>query len=387
GNLTSVIAISCVAVGVAALVVTLAVMTGFREDIRGKILGAQPHLVVMGSQGSLAAGDWSDVFLDVPDVQAWAPFVLGQALIRKGSTTLGVVVKGVEPEKESQVTQLDKKLVDGRWDELAAPTREGVPVFLGKELARSLNVSIGDEVLIAVPTPQTAVMSGLPSLFPFKVAGILETGLYDYDSSLAVTTLPAAQTMFQMPKDYSGLGVRLKDPDDSLGAAMRVQKNIGSAAWVRSWLALNRNLFAALKLEKIVMFIVLTLITLVAAFTIVSNLLLVTAQRVHEIGILRAMGATRGAIQRIFLLKGLLMGTLGTAVGVGLGLALSLVLKRYQFIKLPADVYYVETLPVKIMPSDVGLVAGAALLIVLIATLYPSRLAAKLDALSAIRQL
>ena len=226
----------------------------------------------------------------------------------------------------------------------------------------------------------------MPGLYPLTVAGILQTGLYDYDSSLAVVSLASAQALFNIKGRYSGLGARLKDPDDSVGASIKIQKNVGGAAWVRSWLVLNRNLFSALKLEKVVMFLILTLITLVAAFTIVSNLILVTAQKVREIGILRAMGASRRSIEAIFMAKGLLMGFFGTMAGTVLGLGLSLVLKKYQFVKLPADVYYVETLPVKIVPGDVALVAGAALFIVLLASLYPSRLAAKLDTLEAIRQ-
>jgi lipoprotein-releasing system permease protein len=248
-------------------------------------------------------------------------------------------------------------------------------------------VTAGDEVLLLAPSDGAAAAMALPRFYPFRVTGILDTGLYDYDSSLAVVPMQAAQAVFQLPDAWSGLGVRVEDPEESVGPAMRLQKSLGTVAWVRSWLAMNKNLFAALKLEKVVMFIVLALITIVAAFMIVSNLLLVTAQRVHEIGILRAMGATRGSIGRIFLLKGFLMGATGTGAGLTLGAIISWALKKYQFIQLPADVYYVETLPVRVLASDVGLVAGAALGIVLLATVYPARLAAKLDALSAIRQL
>lgn len=385
GHLTSVIAVSGVAVGVAALMVTLAVMTGFREDIRDKILGSQPHLVVMASGGRLPAGDWDATFSGDEDVKGWSPFVVGQALLRKGGVTNGAVIKGVDPEREKTVTQLHERLYDGAWESLTE-SKEGVPVLLGKELAKTLNVTVGDEVLLLAPS-DGAAMSSLPRFYPFRVTGILETGLYDYDSSLAIVPMDAAQTVFQMQGSWTGLGVRVGDPEDPTGPAMRLQKSIGSSVWVRSWLGMNRNLFAALKLEKVVMFIVLALITLVAAFMIVSNLLLVTAQRVHEIGILRAMGAARASIGKIFLIKGFLMGAFGTSAGLALGAVISWALKRYQFIQLPADVYYVETLPVRVLASDVGLVAGAALGIVLLATVYPARLAAKLDTLGAIRQI
>jgi len=182
------------------------------------------------------------------------------------------------------------------------------------------------------------------------------------------------------------VGIRIKHPDKASRVAIAVQQKMGPVALVRSWLHMNQNLFAALKLEKTVMFIILTLITLVAAFTIVSNLLLITAQKVREIGILQALGAPRNCIRRIFLLQGLMMGGTGVCLGTVLGIAISALLKRYQFVQLPADVYYVDKLPVRIMPADVGLVGLAAFAIVLIATLYPAYQAAKLDALTAIRQ-
>lgn len=391
GSLTSVIAVAGVTVGVAALIATLAVMTGFREDIRAKILGAQPHLLIQpSSDQGLPAQDYADRFEGIPEMVGWAPFVMGQALAKSEAGTQGVVVKGVDILREPKVTGLESRVIEGDWRTLASPTSEtvkGAPVFLGKELAQSLRVGIGDRLILAVPTAEDSGMGNLPFFFSFTVAGILQTGLYDYDSSLAVVGLSSAQKIFNLKGRYSGLGVRLKDADEFAGPAMKIQQRFSSQAMVRSWLGMNRPLFAALRLEKIVMFLILALITLVAAFTILSNLLLVTAQRTREIGILRAMGATRGAIQRIFLLKGFLMGLIGTGVGMVLGLGISFLLKHYEFVKLPADVYYVERLPVRVVPGDVFLVATAAVVIVLLATLYPARSAAKLDALDAIRRI
>jgi lipoprotein-releasing system permease protein len=389
GSLTSTIAVAGVTVGVAALIATLAVMTGFREDIRNKILGAQPHLLVQpGSADGLPAGDYADRFDGVDGVVAWAPYVMGQALAKSEGGTQGVVVKGVDPNREPAVTGLGARVLQGDLQVLIDPpdTKGPVPILLGKELASSLRLLEGDRVLLAVPGSDDAALGGLPRFYSFQVAGILQTGLYDYDSTLALVSLPAAQKIFGMKDRYSGLGVRLNDPDAFQRPSLEIQSRFKSSALVRSWLGMNRPLFAALKLEKIVMFLILTLITLVAAFTILSNLLLVTAQRTREIGILRAMGATQGGIQRIFLLKGFLMGLMGTGLGLVLGLGISVLLKRYEFVKLPADVYYVERLPVKVVPGDVVLVAVAAVLIVLVATLYPARAAAKLDALDAIRR-
>ena len=383
GTLTSVIAVASVTVGVAALIATLAVMTGFREDIRRKILGAQPHLIVLSQTGSMPEGDYSSVFSGIKEVVAWSPFVMEQGLLKGASTTQGVIVKGVDPIRESAVTGLSGHVRTGRWESLSSSTPT---VFLGTELARTLNVSEGDSLLLVVPSPSASLFGGLPAIHRLSVGGTLETGLYDYDANLAVLSLPVAQQAFDKPHSWSGIGVKVEDPDDPFGVSFRIQKNLGSSAYVRSWLAMNRNLFAALKLEKVVMFLILALITLVAAFTILSNLILVTAQKTREIGILKAMGATEGLIGRAFLIKGLLLGLFGTGSGTLLGLAISWFLKTYQVVQLPADIYYVERLPVTVVPSDVMMVAGAALGIVLIATLYPARIASKLDALTAIRQ-
>jgi lipoprotein-releasing system permease protein len=390
GSLTSVIAVAGVTVGVAALIATLAVMTGFREDIRAKILGAQPHLLIQpASDQGLPEQDYSSRFEGVHEVVAWSPYVMGQALAKSEGGTQGVVVKGVDTGLEPRVTGLESKVIQGEWMALSSTSPLAIKtpgILLGKELAQSLRLGVGDRLILAVPTAENTGMGNLPFFFSFAVVGILQTGLYDYDSSLAVVSLPTAQKIFNLKGRYSGVGVRLKDADEFTGPAMKIQQHFSSQAMVRSWLGMNRPLFAALRLEKIVMFLILALITLVAAFTILSNLLLVTAQRTREIGILRAMGATRGTIQRIFLFKGFLMGLIGTGVGTALGLGISFLLKHYEFVKLPADVYYVERLPVKVVPGDVVLVAAAAVLIVLLATLYPARAAAKLDALDAIRR-
>lgn len=386
GSLTSVIAVSSVAVGVAALIVTLAVMTGAREDIRAKILGAQPHLLIqpIGETG-LPAVDYSDRFAGVSDVRAWAPYVLGQALSRSGRGAQGVVVKGVDPDRERGVTALNDRVRTGRWEDLNAEGKDPA-VFLGAALAQNLGVLQGDRLVMAVSLADTGAFGGVPAFHAFVVAGTLETGLYDYDNSLAVVSLSSAQRLFRLGDNVSGLGIRLRDADAFQKPADALQRRFSSIGIVRSWLGLNKPLFAALRLEKIVMFLVLTLITLVAAFTILSNLLLVTAQRTREIGILRAMGAPRASIRRIFLRKGLILGGLGTSLGLFLGVGISLLLKRYQFIKLPADVYYIEKLPARIVPMDVGMVVLAAFVIVLLATLYPARAAARLDALDAIRR-
>lgn len=383
GALTSAISVGSVTVGVAALIATLAVMTGFREDIRRKILGAQPHLIVLPQGDVLPEKDYDGAFRYVDDVVSWSPFIMEQGLLKSGARTQGAAIKGVDPAREPAVTGLSSHIKTGRWENLDASTPT---VLLGAELARSLQVGEGDQVILVVPTLSGPLMGDVPALYRLAVGGTLETGLYDYDSNLAVVSLSVGQKVFDKAGGWSGLGVKVKDPDEPFGAGFRIQANLGSAAYVRSWLAMNRNLFSALKLEKAVMFLILTLITLVAAFTILSNLILVTAQKTREIGILKAMGATEGLIARTFLIKGMLLGLVGTGSGTILGLLISWFLKTYPVVQLPAEVYYVQKLPVSVVPSDVMAVAGAAFAIVLAATLYPARAASKLDALTAIRQ-
>jgi lipoprotein-releasing system permease protein len=383
GALTSVVAVGGVTVGVAALIATLGVMTGFREDIRAKILGVQPHLILQGA-GPLPDRDWSEVFRGIPEVTAWSPFIMDQVLIKKGPVTQGVLLKGVDAAREGGVTGLSAHVqAGGDWTALSGIGGKAPGIVLGKELARSLDARPGDAVLLAVS--RGGAVAGMPTLFQVEVAGIVETGLYDYDSSLAVMGLGPVRRLFQQPDRVDAVGVRLKNPEDFAAPLKAIQARVGESIGVRSWLAMNHNLFSALQLEKAVMFLILTLITLVAAFTILSNLILVTAQKTREIGILRAMGATRGVILRIFLYKGLLMGTSGAVAGGSLGLAISWAIRKYQFVHLPAGVYYVDRIPVTILPSDVAAVMAAAFVIVLAATLYPARAASRLDALTAIR--
>jgi len=390
GWLISWLSTGSVAIGVAALIVTLAVMTGFRQDIQEKLQGVQPHVVVMPAFGDLNPSDPlipQKIEAD-SNLLAWSPFISGQVLVGRGSSTSGVVLKGIVPSKEVDVVNLKKKLVEGEWGDLlpAASAPNSKPgLILGQELARSLGAHLGSQVWVMTPGSEGFTPLSIPKAHLFNVVGLLKTGLYDYDSSMGYIALEEAQNLFQMNKMVSGIGIRIKNPDDSVAVAKSLQVRFEGKYWVRSWLSLNQNLFSALKLEKTVMFIILTLVTLVASFMIVSNLLLIITQKIKEIGILRAMGATSRTIQNIFLLQGVLMGVIGNIIGVVLGVGISLVLAHTNFIKLPADVYYIDNLPIKIDPLDILAVVAAASLIVLLASLYPARRAAKLDPLDAIR--
>jgi lipoprotein-releasing system permease protein len=373
-----------VALGVGALIVTLAVMTGFREDIRGKILGVQPHVILTTFTGQFTPNAFTldALFKQNGHIRSWSPYVSGQVLMGHGSQNSGALVKGINVATEMSVARLAHKLSEGSWNVLSSSQPS---VVLGVELARNLGARIGDTVWVVTPGSIGFGAMSVPEAHVFRVGGLLQSGLYDYDSSLAYISLAAGQKLFEMGNAVSGVGMSVDNVDQSDVIARDLQKKAEGAYWVRSWLSLNKNLFSALRLEKTVMFIILIMITLVASVMIVSNLLLSITQKTKEIGILRAMGADGKTIHRIFLLQGALMGVVGTGIGAALGILIAFVLAKTNLIRLPADVYYIDKLPISVSPVDVATVVVAACVIVVLATLYPAKRATEIDPLDAIR--
>jgi lipoprotein-releasing system permease protein len=373
-----------VALGVGALIVTLAVMTGFREDIRNKILGVQPHIILTTFTGQFTPNPdtLNGLFKQNGHIKSWSPYVSGQVLMGHGSQNSGAMVKGINPSTEMGVARLAHKLTQGSWDVLASTQPQ---IVLGVELARNLGARIGDNVWVVTPGSIGFGAMSVPEAHIYRVGGLLQSGLYDYDSSLAYISLAAGQKLFEMGDAISGIGMSVDDVDQSDVIARELQAKAEGAYWVRSWLALNKNLFSALRLEKTVMFIILIMITLVASVMIVSNLLLSITQKTKEIGILRAMGADGKTIHRIFLLQGALMGMVGTGIGAVFGILIAVFLAKTNLIRLPADVYYIDKLPISISPVDIITVVVAACVIVVLATLYPAKRATEIDPLDAIR--
>lgn len=386
-SVISLISIAGVALGVAALIIVLAVMNGFEHDLRDKILGNKAHLYVLGPGGSAIPGYQSLLnTLKETDIVAAAPFIEGQVILSTKYGTRGVVVRGIETELESKVTILPSQISSGSLD------FKGRGILVGQELARELGLEPGDEVNIFSPRERdipldesTPVLAMVPQVDKFKVTGIFTSGMYEYDSSLVYVSLEEAQNLFHLPEAVSGIAVKIPNIYETSAIVSQIEEVLKGPYWVRTWKEINRNLFSALKLEKTVMFILLALIVCVAAFNIASTLIMIVMEKTREIGILKSMGSKAGSIMAIFMFEGLTIGLFGVIIGLLGGLAGCEMLKRYQFVKLPSDVYYISTLPVKIDYTDVLTIVVAALCLGIISTLYPAWSAARLDPVRALR--
>lgn len=384
-SVTTAISISGVAVGVMALLVVLSVMSGFHQDLQKKILGANAHIIVRDYKGAIQSYEKTAEKLNgEKDIISYAPFVLGQVMVSSGNRTHGVFMRGIDPAKESRTTDILSHVKDGDFSKLS---EEGeIPgIILGKELASSLGVFVDDKINIVSPLGEIGPMGMLPKIRQFRVVAIFEIGMFEYDSSLALTNIKAAQEFFGMDNTISGVEVRLHDIYKAPEIKKHLQKKLGFPYYVMDWMQMNKNLFSALKLEKFAMFVILVLIILVASFNIISNLIMNVMEKSREIAILKAIGATNRSVMAIFILQGLFIGIIGTTVGVLGGFGLGYILNTYQIIKLPADVYYLSHLPVKMNLFDFVTVSLSAVTITLLATIYPAWQAAKLDPVEPLR--
>jgi len=379
---TTAIAIGGTALGVAALLVTLAVMDGFRIDIQEKILGTQPHIVITSPFNANLPYEpaLAEALKSVPGVEAQAPYISAQALLQSDQRVTGIMLRGIIPDQETHVTRLAGILTHGDWQKL-----DDHAIILGEELATSLGAHEGNTLTLIAPQGEADVLTQAPRMRKYKVVGLFHSGMYEYDANLAYVSLPAAQELIGIGKHISGYGVRLKDIDKTMNVQRAIIDRLGSGFWVRSWQDLNRPLFSAMKLERTVMFIILTLIILVSSFTIISNLLLLTIEKGREIGILQALGASPRQIAKIFLLNGFMLGGSGVGLGLVLGVLISWLLKRFPLIRLPADVYYIDRLPVRLSVQTVESVAVCAFFLVLASVLYPAYKAHQMDPVQAIR--
>ena len=386
------LSVAGVMIGVMALIIVIAVMSGFENDIKTRILGVESHIVLFHHAGAIHDYDQVvDRITRSESVEAALPFIVTQVMLRSSSGVTGGVLRGIDPLLASEtmrvfepIDSLEEKLRP-RGEDNAEGSGASPGIILGKELAGRLGVGEGDIVYLVLSMGALSPVGHMPAVKRFEVTAIFEAGMHDFDSAFAFVHLKEAQRILHMEETVSGIEIRVKDIYKARDIADAIVAGLGYPFYARDWMTMNQNLFAALKLEKVVMFIILTLIVLVAAFNIASSLIMIVMNKKKEIGILKAMGATRKSIRRIFVLEGMLIGGVGTALGVLLGIIACLLLKRYHFIELSSDVYYITTLPVQLEWLDVSIIAVAALTICYLATIYPASQASKVNPVEAIR--
>ena len=385
-SLISFISIAGIAVGVMALLVVIGVMTGFDQDLRNKILSVNAHIILVKPGQSIA--DYDTVAREVesvPGVASAKPFIYTQVMFSGPNNISGGVIRGLDLPTIEQGGPPAVQLREGDFKALKENSGEVPEVAMGNELAKNIGATVGTRIKIISPLGTLTPMGRIPRIKNFQVGAIFHSGMFEFDNTLVYAGIPWVQDYLGMDDKVTGIDVQVKDIYAADKIAAAIQAKLGPAYQTRDWMRMNRSLFAALKLEKIAMFIILTLIVLVAAFNITSTLIMMVMEKTKDIAILKSMGATRRSIMQIFMLEGLIIGVIGTVIGLALGFLLTGILKKYEFIKLPSDVYYISTLPVKIESMDVALIAGATILISFLATLYPSWQASRLEPVEAIR--
>ncbi|MFO7713002.1 lipoprotein-releasing ABC transporter permease subunit [Desulfosarcina sp.] len=388
-SLITFLATAGIAVGVMALIVVIAVMTGFESELQNRILGIESHVLVMRYGESVAdIAATVDKVESIDGVQSAAPFIYSQVMLRSSHGVTGAVLKALDPSRPGPPIFVAKTLslsdaLAGAAPDDAAGKAPGL--ILGQVTAEKLKVTVGDPIYLISPLGKGSAGNQMPTVMRFSVSGIFQTGMNEYDGAMSFIRLDVAQHLLQMPGQASGLEVRVADIYRAKQIADAIVGRLGFPFWARDWMQMNRNLFSMLRLQKTVMFIILTLIVLVAAFNIASALIMMVMEKTKDIAILKTMGATNRHIRRIFVFKGLVIGCLGTAVGGILGFILCAILKRYPFIKLPGDVYFLTTLPVSLRAVDVATIGLSTVVICFVATLYPAASASTLDPVDGLR--
>ena len=383
----SIMSILGVALGVAALVVVLGVYNGLTTDMRDKILGANAHGIVMSYMPDAFAEhpELLGEVIKTPGVTGATPFIYTEVMLSAGKGVKGLVLRGIDPRTAPSVLTMLRKMKRGSIARLTQT--EGLPgIIIGEELAKRIGLGIGSRVNLLSPSGQKTAAGFQPRIRAFEVAAIFKTGMFEYDSSLAFVTLDACRDVLGLdPGFLSGIEITVDDVFKADVIAQRISSTVGSPFYARNWMEMNANLFAALKLEKIGMFILLAMVVLIGSFSIVATLVMLVMEKTKDIAVMLSMGATRRTIRRIFMLQGTIIGFVGTLLGYALGLTVGYLLKRYQFIKLPENVYTLDHLPIIITLSDVLIIGAAAMLLCFLATLYPARQASRLKPAEALR--
>ena len=395
-SIITIISIAGVMVGVMALIVVLAVMSGFEKTLKEKILGTQAHLVVLKASEK-GMDRYEEVLKGVEEVNgvvSAAPFIFSLVMLSSDSGVSGVGLKGIDPDRVGKVTELAHNLKAGRLQDLKKVEDRDLPgIILGVELAKHLSVSLNDPIQVISPLGTITPMGMMPKMKRFQVKGIFYSGMYEYDNTMAYVSIESSQKFFSMEGRITGIEIKTNKIYKVKEIGKEIRKKMGFPFWTKDWMEMNRNLFSALKLEKVAMFIILVLIVLVAAFNIISTLIMVVMEKNKDIAILKSMGTPSRGILKIFIIEGGVIGVVGTIFGTLLGLVAAFNLEKitgfvedlFGFKILSGDVYYIDKLPSQVNFIDVTLIVITAILISLIATLYPSWRASKLDPAEALR--
>jgi len=380
------ISILGIMIGVMALIVVLAVMNGFREDLMKKILGVNSHLLILSYKGGIS--DTERVIqeaLEVDGVLSATAVVYSQVMIKNYGNISGAVLRGIDPATVGTVIEIDSMIRGGSVDLLKDSGTDPPGIILGSQLSKQIGAVPGDTVTLVSPIGKLTPLGRVPSEGQFKVKALFESGMYEYDSSMVYLSLPDAQDFLSLGDEVTVIELKVKDIDQSDTIGKRIQEKLGYPYWTKDWKMMNRSLFSALKLEKVTMFIILTMIVLVGALNIISSLVMMVMEKNRDIAILRTMGASPKSIMSIFIFQGLFVGLIGTLLGLMSGSFLCHILARYKFIKLPPDIYYISTLPVRMEWLDVISIVFAAVIISFLATIYPSWQASKVNPVEALR--
>jgi len=379
-SVITLISIIGIATGVAALIVVIGVMSGFDTELRDRIIGTSSHIVVDKIGGLDDSREAMNAIKQVDDVVACAPFVSTQGLLLVNDNMVSVVVRGIDENLEAEVTDVKKFIKRGSLN-----FQTGNKMVIGKILAQKLFINIGDNVRLISAGKLKNNRLAKARENTFEVSGIFSSDMYDYDAGVVFISLEKAQVFTGNPLLVSGISIKIKDIYTADRIKKQIQNKLGFPYYTRTWMDINRNLFNALKLEKTAMFVILTLIVLVASLNIISTLIMMVMEKTKDIGILKAIGATAKGIRFLFTLVGMSVGVIGTLIGTLGGLALGYLLETYKFITLPEDIYYINTLPIRIEALEVLWIVIAALSITFFATFYPAYQASKLNPVEALR--
>ena len=382
--ITTLIGVAGVSVGVAALITTLSVMNGFQTDIKDKIIGAQSHILIFGRMSEQTYQKNIQLVEQLPLVEAAAPHIYGQAIITYAGQSVGLIVRGLDPEQEKKINTLADSVEEGSftpdWPQDAPP-----PLVLGSELAASLGADIGDDVVLISPQSISTSAGMFPKMKKFRISGLLRTGYYEFDNTIAYTLLNHASDFLGLHQGTTGIAVKLHNINDADQAAEQIRDAIGHGYSVRTFAQMNSTLYAALKLEKTMMFIILFLIIGVASLNIAGNLILLGTEKLRDIGIMRAMGASPRMIRKIFMWEAMVIAGLGIVLGLLLACLLCWIIATFNIVELPGDIYYLTKVPVRMQLWDIVAVIGGSCLICFVAGLYPAVKASRVHPTDAIR--